>query len=201
MNPANDPLAPQSETEAVARSGGVAGSLQWWPSLAAIAFAAFVVFDMARGVELAPVLAASGLVYLGAASLQRPWTGWPLFLLTFLVITPYGAGLTTFNPTWILLGLAAAFFAYGLVRGALQPPGGLPLQSIAMIVFGAMAAAALLIDATAGAYLVAAGLLGHAAWDVYHHRVNKVVSRSMAEFCCVLDVLLAAAIIFVTLRG
>ena len=46
--------------------------------------------------------------------------------------------------------------------------------------------------------LVAAGLLGHAAWDAYHHRVNRVVVRSMAEFCLVLDTALAVAIVIVT---
>jgi len=50
-------------------------------------------------------------------------------------------------------------------------------------------------------YLVAAGLLGHAAWDFYHHRTNRVVSRSLAEFCLVLDTLLAIAVLVVTLRG
>jgi hypothetical protein len=48
---------------------------------------------------------------------------------------------------------------------------------------------------------VAGGLLAHAAWDIYHHRANKVVVRSMAEFCFVLDTLLAAAIVAATLIG
>jgi hypothetical protein len=42
-------------------------------------------------------------------------------------------------------------------------------------------------------------LLGHAVWDAYHHRVNRVVVRSLAEFCLVLDVVLAVAIVLVTL--
>ena len=45
---------------------------------------------------------------------------------------------------------------------------------------------------------MAAGLLGHAAWDAYHHRVNRVVVHSFAEFCLVLDIALAAAIVLVT---
>jgi hypothetical protein len=46
----------------------------------------------------------------------------------------------------------------------------------------------------------AAGLLGHAAWDVYDHRANKVAVRSLAEFCFVLDTLLAVAIVIVAVR-
>jgi hypothetical protein len=49
-----------------------------------------------------------------------------------------------------------------------------------------------------GADLVAAGLLSHAAWDVYHHRTNRVVVRSLAEFCLALDTALAVAIVIVT---
>jgi hypothetical protein len=53
----------------------------------------------------------------------------------------------------------------------------------------------------AGGILVSAGLFGHAAWDVYHHRINRVVTRSLAEFCFVLDTLLALAVLFVVARG
>jgi predicted PurR-regulated permease PerM len=84
------------------------------------------------------------------------------------------------------------------VYGTHRRSGGLPLQTIAMVAFGAIAAIALYASQTAGAYLVAGGLFAHAAWDVYHHSVNKVVSRSMAEFCCILDISLAVAIIIAT---
>ncbi len=43
-----------------------------WPTLAGLGFAALIAFDLVSGVELAPVLAASAAVYLGAAALQRP---------------------------------------------------------------------------------------------------------------------------------
>ena len=194
--------APDGGTE---RAGTVWGSLQWWPTLAGVGFAAFVAIDMFRGRErgddLAPIVAASGLVYLGAAALRRPSTAWPVFFLSVVVITAAKIGLTDFDATWALLALAGLFVGYSLLRGATRPTGRLPLQTIAMVVCGAAAAVALSVDQVVGAYLVAAGLLAHAAWDAYHHRINKVVVRSMAEFCFVLDVLLALAIVIVTLRG
>jgi hypothetical protein len=70
-----------------------------------------------------------------------------------------------------------------------------------MVGFGITAAITLIVSEQIGAYLVAAGLLGHAAWDVYHHRVNKGVVRSLAEFCFVLDTLLAVAMVIVDVRG
>jgi hypothetical protein len=48
---------------------------------------------------------------------------------------------------------------------------------------------------------VSAGLLAHAAWDVYHHRTGRVVVRSMAEFCGVLDTLLALVVLGATFSG
>jgi hypothetical protein len=79
-----------------------------------------------------------------------------------------------------------------------RPGYGLPLQTLALLGFGAAAGAALMITPELGAYLVAAGLLGHAAWDVHHHRVNRVVVRSLAEYCLALDTALAVAIVIVT---
>ena len=177
----------------------------WWPTLAAIALAAFVAYDTSSGSELAPILAASGLVYLGAAALRKPRAAWPLFILTFVVISASRIasriGVAGFNPTWVLIGLAVLLLGYGLLNGAARPTGGLPLQTIAMVAVGAAAVIALTVGGDVGAYLVAAGLLGHAAWDVYHHRVNRVVARSMAEFCGVLDTLLSAAIVIAAARG
>lgn len=208
MEPADEVPRPKAQTGSRNATGGGANmartvwsSLQWWPTLAAIGLAGFVVFGMSSGNELAPILAASGLVYLGAAALQKPSTAWPLFLVTFVVIYAASAGWTDFDATWILLGLAGLFVGYGLLRGATRPTSGLPLQTIAMIGFGAAAAIALYVNEVVGAYLVAAGLLAHAAWDAHHHWANKVVARSLAEFCFVLDALLAVAIVIVTLRG
>jgi hypothetical protein len=99
------------------------------------------------------------------------------------------------EPTWVILAGAVALGIYGLLRGAAHPGYGLPLQTLALLGFGAAAGAALVVNPELGAYLVAAGLLGHAAWDAYHHRTNRVVVRSLAEFCLVLDTALAVAIV------
>lgn len=177
-------------------------SLQWWPAAAGIAFAAFVAIDLfggqEQGSDLAPIVTASGLVYLAAAALGKPSASWLVFFMSIAVITAAKVGWIGIDASWPLLALAALFFAYGLWRGATRPRTELPLQSVAMLAFGAIAVATLYLSAAAGAFAVAGGLLGHAAWDVYHHRANRVVSRSMAEFCFVFDTLLAVAIIIAT---
>lgn len=176
--------------------------LRRWPVLAGIVMAAFVAWGATSGADTAPVLAASGFVYLGSAAFQRRGAAWPVFFLSFVVIG--AAGFTAFEAplaVWALIVIAVVFAGYGLLRGAASPAEGLPLQSLAMAGFGGVAVAALLAGGDLGLYLVAAGLLGHAAWDVWHHRTERVVSRSLAEFCVVLDTLVAAAMIAVALQG
>jgi len=199
MTPTHDAVSQPTSKYSIWRS------LKWWPSLAAIAFAAFVALDLfggeEQGVDLAPIVAASGLVYLAAAALKKPIAAWITFFASVVIITIAKLGVIDVDATWLLLGLAAVLLLVGLVYAGVRPASGLPLQTLAMAGFGAVAAIALLIDAAAGAYLVAAGLFAHAGWDAYHHRVNRVVGRSMAEFCFVLDVLLAAAIVIATVRA
>jgi hypothetical protein len=170
-----------------------------WPALAGIAFAALVAIGMASGVEQAPVLTAAAMVYIGSAALQKPGAAWPLFLGSVVVIT--AVKLLGGDATLIVLGCGVALGLYGLLRGAVRPGHGLPLQTVALLGFGAVAAVALFVDTDLGAYLVAAGLLGHSAWDLHHYRTNRVVARSLAEFCLLLDATLAVLIVVVTIVG
>ena len=177
------------------------GSLQWWPTMAGLALAIFVGLNQEDGRESAPILAASGFVYLGAAALRKPNAAWPLFFGTFAVITATRIDVLPVDATWVLLGAAALLAGYGWLNRADHAFGALPLQTLAMIGTGAGAAIALIVGGDLAAYVVAAGLFGHAVWDAYHHWTNKVVVRSMAEFCCVLDTALAVGIVIAVVRG
>jgi hypothetical protein len=170
-----------------------------WPALAGITFAVLVALGMASGVDQAPVLAAAAMVYIGSAALQKPAAAWPLFFASALVITV--AKLFGLDATLIVLGCGVALGLYGLLRGVVRPGYGLPLQTVALLGFGAVAAIALFVDTDLGAYLVAAGLLAHSAWDLHHFRANRVVARSLAEFCLLLDASLAVLIVIVTVTG
>lgn len=170
-----------------------------WPAVAGAAVAAGSAIGMITGSEVAPVVAASGFVYLGAAALRSRVAAWPMFLLSSVFIT-VGKFVPQFDPTVWMLAAIAVLTGYGLVRGALRPGWGVPLQLTVMVVLGATALAAVAVNETLGGLLVAAGLFAHAGWDAYHHRVDRVVVKSMAEFCFVLDTLLAIAVLIVTLR-
>lgn len=160
-----------------------------WPAALAVVVAASAAYGLTDGRDAAPVVAASGLVYLAAAATGRRWMAWIGFGVTFTLIT-----LDKFTGVdavpWVLV-LAVAMLLTGLATRRIGPWWSLPLQTAAMIVLGAIALLSMRVDAAAGGMLVAAALLGHAGWDVYHHRTGRVVDHSLAQFCAVLDVLVA----------
>jgi hypothetical protein len=179
-------------------SGSTRVLLRRWPTWVAIGLTVLLWLDQSEGVDLAPALAGSALVYLAAAILRKPSAAWALFFGAAAVIFATEALGGGVDATWVLLGLAFPLLAYGLWSAATRADGGLLYQAIAMVGFGAAAALALGASAAVGAYLVAGGLFGHAAWDAYHYRANKVVVRSFAELCLVLDALLAVVIVIAT---
>ena len=49
----------------------------------------------------------------------------------------------------------------------------------------------------AARYVLAAGWLAHATWDVVHHRLGRVVPHWYAETCLVADLTIATALLTV----
>ncbi len=168
-----------------------------WPTALGIAVAALAAFDLDNGTEFAALTVLMALVYLGAAALDRRWSAWLVLLagLPLLFFIPWTSEVV---PSVVLLVAALVFLALGVARGLLRKPGGLALQTAGMLVFGSTVLVALYVDMGLGGKLVAIAILGHAAWDAYHLLRNRVVSRSYAEFCAVVDFLLGAAILFLT---
>ncbi|WP_136709284.1 hypothetical protein [Agromyces sp. H66] len=178
--------------------------LRRWPTAFGLVFGASLVvaywFGFADTERMSQVLIAAGLVYLGSAALRLRTAAWPVFAATVVLITT-GFLVPSFDPFWWMLGIAGLLVVVGLVRGALRPPWGMPLAFGAMALIVVVALAASRLDGPWAALLVAGGLLAHAVWDVVHHRTGRVVVRSMAEFCAVLDTLLAFGIVAVTFLG
>jgi hypothetical protein len=52
------------------------------------------------------------------------------------------------------------------------------------------------VDPDLGRYLVAVGSFLHGVWDFVYCKLDKVVARSHAEWCAILDVLIAAELVF-----
>lgn len=167
-----------------------------WPTALGVAVAALTVYDLQGGTELAALTMLMPVVYLGAAALDRRRFAWVVLLA--------GVGVLTFIPSSSevvpsvgFLAAALVFFVVGAARGELRKPGGLALQTVGVLVFGSTVLAALYVDPDLGGYLVASALLGHAAWDAYHYLRDRVVTRSYAEWCAVVDLLAGTAVLFV----
>jgi hypothetical protein len=171
-----------------------------WPTVLGIAVAALTAFDLEIDAgfvsSISALVVLMALVYVGAAVLNRRRASWVVFLAGFAVVVVFLDLLDSgIDPSAVLLVAALVFVVVGAVRGQLRSPGGLTLQAAGMLGFGAIALATLYVDTVVGAYLVAAALLGHAVWDAFHYLRDRVVARSYAEFCGILDLVLGAAIL------
>lgn len=102
------------------------------------------------------------------------------------------------EPAVVLLAVSLAAVVWGTVRGRLSEPSFL-LQIAGLVVFGALAVAGLTAAPDLGRYLVAAGWFAHGVWDLAHLRADTGVARSGAEWCAVVDLLIAVQLVVLPL--
>src|ERR671910_1273816 len=134
-----------------------------WPTALGIAVAALAAFDVDDGLEFAALTVLMALVYLGAAALDRRWCAW-VVLLAGLPLTIFIPSIYGIESSAVLLVAGLVFLVLGVVLGKWRSPGGFPLQTVGMLVFGSIVLAALYVDPEVGSYLVAFAILGHAGW-------------------------------------
>ena len=169
-----------------------------WPAAAGIIVAVGTVLGISYGGQLAPVVAASGFVYLAAAAIGHRVAAWPAFGLTF-VFVGIGFVIDGFNAVLWICGIAAALAIFGFIREGWRPAWSLPLQTAAMLVLAAAALLSLGSNHLIGGIIISAALFAHAGWDVWHHRTGRVVVPSLAEFCGVLDITAGIGVLVITL--
>ncbi|WP_433121226.1 hypothetical protein [Micromonospora sp. CA-246542] len=100
---------------------------------------------------------------------------------------------------WTMLVLPGGYLLIGLFRRTLRGPGVLATELVGLAVWGALTLVGIMAGGRTAAWLVALGWLAHAGWDVARHRTGRVVPRGYAEFCGVLDVVLAGIMILAIL--
>ncbi|WP_086783613.1 hypothetical protein [Streptomyces caniscabiei] len=72
------------------------------------------------------------------------------------------------------------------------------VQALGAVVFGALAVTGLVLDADLGRYVIAAGWFCHGVWDFAHLRLRRlrgVVAPAFAEWCAVVDVMVAVELL------
>ncbi|MFC4111277.1 hypothetical protein [Nonomuraea zeae] len=164
-----------------------------WPTACGLLVTVFSVLDSPEGHSQAPVVFLAALVYLATAVVGRPRVVWILFgaaVAGVVVLKLLDVDLWT-----ALVASAVSLVVVALVSGLPSQPRLAALQIPIMLVVGTAVLVALAASPALGTYLVGAALIGHATLDVIVWRADKVVVRSLAEFCFVLDFTLGGAII------
>ncbi|MFB9238799.1 hypothetical protein ACFFWC_25265 [Plantactinospora siamensis] len=164
-----------------------------WPTWLALALAAVTVPDVGDGSELALVLVLAACAYLFMAVTDRVRCTWPV--LVGFVVTVVVLKLLDIDPRPVFVVVTAALAVVGLIGGQLRGAGLRRLQAPAALGFVALGLISAPTHSSIGPYLLAAGLLGHAAWDAVHWRANRIVTRSFSEWCGVLDLTLGLGIL------
>ena len=169
-----------------------------WPTALALAMSA-ATFGGSESEEamvgLSEALLLLPLLYLVVAKLRRRQASWPVLVVG---ITPFIAlrALDVIAPAAVFSAVALIVLVWGTIDGQLRRPDPFRVQALGMLGFGTLALAGLVADPDLGRYLVATGWFLHGIWDFVHLKLDKVVARSYAEWCGVLDVVIAAELVF-----
>ncbi|WP_280494137.1 hypothetical protein [Nocardia asiatica] len=122
---------------------------------------------------------------------------WPTLAAVVAVVVFFADGASEPTPFAVLLPvMAVLYLLFGGLRGHLWHGGEFALQTVGLLAFGGIALAVQAADGSLARYLVAGGWLAHGVWDFVHHRRGRVVPRVWSEWCGVVDVLGAAALLF-----
>jgi hypothetical protein len=168
-----------------------------WPIALGLAIAVLQLLGDPDTDTVASTTGVAVLCYLGAAAFDRRWVAWAAcFVLPPVVVISVAADLAW----WVIFAVVAVVvLSVGLLRKV--PRDVLSAQAGALVVYGGAAVAALFLAPRLGLALAGMGLAAHAIWDVVHYRRNKVVHRSLAEFCVFLDVPLGVGAIVLAIIG
>jgi hypothetical protein len=170
-----------------------------WPIWLALTWAAISLYDFQSGLEYVILFVLPAAGYLFLAVVDRPRITWAVVLAATGTVT--ALRVLAIDPWPPLAVVAVALAAAGLLTGPLRRPGIYALQMPGALAFVTFGIVVLGLPATIGGYLVAVGLWGHAAWDAVHWHANKIVSRSFAEWCGVLDLVLGLGILALTIAS
>lgn len=171
-----------------------------WPTALAVAL---VILTTAGGSgELADTVGTFGdalpllpLLYVIIHQIGKPRVTWPVLGAGVAVMVALRAQDVVSQPV-ALVAIALAVLVWGAVRGTPHGRASFGVQAAGAFAFGALALVGLAVDPDLGRYLVAAGWFFHGVWDFVHLRLDKVVARSFAEWCGVVDVLVAVHLLF-----
>jgi hypothetical protein len=169
-----------------------------WPTALALGMSALTFGGSGtdEGVDtFAQILPLLPLLYLVVAKLRRRQATWPGLVVGLVAVIVLRA-LDVIAPAAVFSAVALLVLVWGAADGQLRRPDPFRVQALGMLGFGVVALAGLVVDPDLGRYLVAAGWFLHGVWDFVHLKLDRVVARSFAEWCGVVDVVIAAELVF-----
>jgi hypothetical protein len=186
------------------------GLLVWlrnrWPTAVAVAMSLPALLAEASPAEAPDLIRSLGgvfvllpLGYLVLAKLRRRRATWLVVIIGFgLVILTRFVG--SVDPVFVLTVIALLVLIWSVADGQLRRDRTLQVQALGFGGFAVVSFAALAIltqEPTIAGYLVAAAWLAHGIWDLVHLKLDRVVARSFAEWCAVIDMLIAVQLVLV----
>jgi hypothetical protein len=176
-----------------------------WPTALALVSTAGGIAVMAlldRDAEMfGPLVAMMAAIYLMAYAIGRPVSVW-VALIVLSTLNSVFQVLDDRDALGVHPGVAMAIvlvltWLWTVARRRHADSGTFSLQTLGMVGFGAVTLVAAAVEPRAAVALAGVGFLAHGAWDAYHYRMNKVVHRTYAEFCGVVDLVTGTALLVV----
>lgn len=170
-----------------------------WPSVVGLLALLLNVTNGADPHVTAMIIIIASLCYLAASAIGHRSSGWIMVGVAGLAVVL--ARFTGLDPTATLLVAGVGFAVFGFLRGRDIDRREFAAQVLAFLGFSALAVTAMMMDPLVAVYLAALAAIGHAAWDVVYFVRNRVVPRSLAEACFVLDLGLGVALLVAAWAG
>ncbi len=142
------------------------------------------------------------LAYLVLAKVRRRPATWPV-VIAGLALVALTRAIDIVDPAVVLTALAILVLAWGIADGQLARDRTFQFQALGACGFAAVTFTALALltqHPDLAGYLVAVVWLAHGVWDLVHLKLDRVVARSFAEWCAVIDILIAIQLVWLIAR-
>ena len=166
-----------------------------WPTALGIALGVLILSGDDVQDSVTQLVLLLPLEYLLVAKLRRREATWPVVAVLFAV-TIVVTVLDVVPLSSVFAGIALVVLVWSVVDRQLFRSGEFQLQAAGMVGFGVLGLIGLAVAPDPARYVVAAAWLCHAGWDFVHLWRDRVVTRTYAEWCAVVDLCVAFGLVF-----
>lgn len=184
-----------------------AGLVDRWPSALGVVLAAagIVVIAMTDHVVayFLPVVVMMAGIYLVTFAIGPPGVVWLAGAVFSTVIAALlaldAAKVLPVDPATGMVGVVVLAWLWTVARRRFADGTTFSVQTAGFVGFGAVSVVGTAVAPRLALLLTGVGFFAHGLWDAYHFRARKVVARSWAEFCGVVDITVGPALIVAAL--